>query len=200
MATNFTGTIRMADHPPLFFERVAYLQRHLRYEPETGKLFWREKSPDDFAEKGNGGAAGACARWNGKHAGKEAFTTINPGGYHCSAMPWGPTLAHRAIWAIVTGEWPQQQLDHIDGDRANNRWANLRLATASENSRNKALRSDNSSGACGVYLVRGKWQASVRVSGRNKSLGYFHDKDDAIAARRKADAELGFSSRHGGEK
>jgi hypothetical protein len=96
--------------------------------------------------------------------------------------------AHRLAFLYQTGEWPKNLVDHIDGDPSNNRWANLREATSKENGQNKAVGVNNRSGYLGVgwHKTNRKWQASIKVSGRLKHLGYFDDPALAAAAYAKA--------------
>ena len=85
----------------------------------------------------------------------------------------------------MTGAWPAQTLDHIDGDRANNQWANLREASQQENSRNYPRQKQNSSGYKGVYFnKRDKaWLSYIRAGdGKKKFLGYFKDAEAAHKA------------------
>lgn len=163
-----------------------YLREALRYDPETGKLFWRQRYD-----------VPTC--WNTRWAGKEAFTTTMPNGYKQGGINNTNIRAHRVIMAMVNDEWPPEEVDHINGDRADNRLCNLRLATKSENMRNMKLPSDNTSGRIGVSWDKreGKWQAYIVVEGRKKHLGRFARKADAIAAREAAEAELGFHENHG---
>lgn len=101
--------------------------------------------------------------------------------------------AHRLAWYFMTGDWlpSKQDIDHINGDGADNRWCNLRLATRSQNQTNATnkLRSDNQSGHRGVSLRSdsGKWRAHITVDGTRIFLGDFVDKADAVAARLAAE-------------
>lgn len=101
--------------------------------------------------------------------------------------------AHRLAWYFMTGDWLplKQDIDHINGDGADNRWLNLRLATRSQNVTNPSnkLRSDNQSGFHGVTLRKDshKWRAHITVDGKRIFLGDFADKNDAIAARLAAE-------------
>ena len=110
-------------------------------------------------------------------------------------------LLHRFIFIKLMGiDIPDgMQVDHIDRDRTNNAWYNLRLVTPLENNRNLSMRSDNSSGYTGVSYdrSRGMWYASIRVEGANITLGRYRDRVDALAARTAAEAEYGFSPTHG---
>lgn len=144
------------------------LKKRLQYDPETGIFTWLA-SNNQVAE---GGAAG----------------TPDTSGHVQIKIAGRAYLAHRLAWLYVTGEWPEHQVDHRNRKPADNRWANLRAATQSENQRNKTGWA--ASGHRGVYWNRNneKWQASIRVGGRNKSLGYYADKTDAVAARLRGEA------------
>ncbi len=76
-------------------------------------------------------------------------------------------------------------IDHINGDRHDDRWANLRLATPAENARNRGVCRRNTSGKVGVYPIKpqGLWGADIGKDGRNIHLGRFKILDEAIAAR-----------------
>ena len=161
----------------------AEVSRLLRYDPETGKLFWLPRGAEWFTD-GYRSAAGNCANWNAKHAGMEAFTAVNKGGYKIGSVEGSLYRAHRVIWLLHTGDWPDDEIDHIDGNPANNRWANLRAATGSQNHRNIRAHRDASSVYLGVswYKPYGKWKAQIMACGRNKCIGYFADEEDAARA------------------
>lgn len=108
-------------------------------------------------------------------------------------------LAHRLAWLIMTGEWPDDQIDHINGIRHDNRWANLRQATNQENGKNQALRSTNKSGVTGVdwHSITGKWRAQITVNGKAVYLGVFTDIRDAEEARKTAEIKFAFHKNHG---
>lgn len=99
--------------------------------------------------------------------------------------------AHHLAWLYMTGEWPAY-IDHIDGNSLNNRFANLRLSTHSENMRNQVSpRKDNTSGFRGVCRSRnGKWQANITVSGKQRHLGIFSTPEEASDAYWAAKAAL----------
>jgi hypothetical protein len=99
--------------------------------------------------------------------------------------------AHRLAWLYVHGEWPKGNLDHINRDGCDNRIANLRLATYSENGRNSRLRSSNTSGFRGVYRrPNGRFTAQIWHSGACQTLGTFDTIEEAHAIRREAAREL----------
>jgi hypothetical protein len=91
------------------------LRKLLRYEPETGKLFWRERDREFFKSDRD------YKVWNIRFAGKEAFTASDCG--YKTGKVFGKTYrAHRIIWALQTGAWPRDEIDHIDQDKSNNAW------------------------------------------------------------------------------
>lgn len=176
--------------PERAYDQVSQL---LRYEPETGKLFWKERPLAFFR------TVWACRVWNSVYSGKEAFTTVSTSGYKAGGIFGVRYAAHRVIWLLTTGAWPVNNIDHIDGDRANNRFGNLRDATNTENMRNAKLRSDNTTGVLGVSWdsYKRRWRATVTLNGKSKELGRFHSFEQAVAAREAANLEYGFSARHG---
>jgi hypothetical protein len=90
--------------------------------------------------------------------------------------------AHRLAWLHVTGEWPIGDLDHINGDTADNRFSNLREATESQNLANARMPANNTSGFKGVswHKHTRKWVASIGLNGKVKSLGYFATRERAF--------------------
>ncbi len=91
-------------------------------------------------------------------------------------------MAHRLAWLYMTGEWPKAQIDHINMDRADNRFCNLREATNAQNKANSRAHRSNLSGAKGITSVRRKFRAQVEVAGIPIYLGYFNTRDEAHAA------------------
>lgn len=174
---------------------IDLLRQILRYEPDTGKLFWRERpvgffQPSDYAGVGERSADWSAAKWNTRHAGREAFISRVGRGYLAGKVMGVKLNAHRVIWALVHGEWPVHEIDHINCDKTDNRISNLRLATASENARNRPTYSNNSSGFKGVSWNRQamKWTAGIRLDGKRKHLGYFDGVEDAALAYAEAAA------------
>lgn len=89
--------------------------------------------------------------------------------------------SHRLAWLIVHGEWPSEQIDHINRDPGDNRIANLREATYSENAQNTLIPRSNTSGHKGVswHKRMGKWMAHIRLNKRKYFLGYFDKAESA---------------------
>lgn len=179
----------MADKP---IPCPALLRQLLRYEPETGRLFWLPRPVELFANKRT------WKIWNKRYAEKEAFTYVS-NGYKTGRIFDRPHFAHRVAWAIAYGESPVMEIDHIDGDRANNRLANLRHVSGADNQRNKSLNKNNASGFLGVCWDkgRGQWMARISHEGRAVPLGRFDNKDDAISARSAALVQYGYHPNHG---
>lgn len=166
------------------------LRQLLRYEPETGKLFWRERGSEWFSD-GHRTAAGNAANWNARYAGREAFTADSGRGYRVGAIQDRLHLAHRVIWAMQTGEWPDAEIDHADVDGLNNRWANLRPASRPQNQFNTKPHADNKSGVKGLWQrPDGKWRVRIRADSVPREVGIFNCKTAAAAAYAKASAEL----------
>ena len=165
----------------------------LDYNQSTGNLTWRRRSVDMF--HGNCRIASA---WNSRYAGRPAFSAMR-NGYNCGSIFGKVFQAHRVIWALVNGTWPESEIDHINHDRSDNRIANLRLASRGENARNQGQNRNNTSGASGVYFVkrRSKWLARVVCDGVSVYEGYFHTRDDAITAREAQMAAFGYHPNHG---
>jgi len=100
-------------------------------------------------------------------------------------------MAHRLAWLYVYGEWPKDRVDHIDGNRSNNRIENLREATDWQNAANKKVKSDNRLGIKGVELHEcGKFRARIFIDGKHKHLGLFETAEMAADAYIHAAHEL----------
>lgn len=97
---------------------------------------------------------------------------------------FGNILAHRLAWAIMHGSLPETHIDHIDGDKGNNKFNNLRLCTHNQNQHNQGIRKSNTSGYKGVSFMKriGKWQAQICCNSKVKNLGFFTEKEDAAHA------------------
>lgn len=176
---------------------IPSLQALLRYELETGKLFWLPRGPEWFSNGANSAEHNA-AKWNARFAGKEAINSKSASHGYCDGAVLGVgVLAHRVAFAIYHGRWPVG-VDHIDGDKRNNMLANLREADQGENMLNSKVRRDNKSGEAGIWqLRRGGWRARIKARGQTEDLGKFETKEAAIAARKEAQRRLGFHQNHG---
>lgn len=174
------------------------LRKLLRYETETGKLFWLPRSAS-LVKPGRNGSVIEAERFNSRYAGSEALAYRSKAGYLVGAISGKAYFAHRVAWALATGDWPPQWIDHINGARDDNRLCNLRCADSYQNARNAKRRRDNSSGRTGVYWLKDerRWRASLRVQGKTVWLGCFSDFDAAVAARIEGEERYGFHPNHG---
>lgn len=160
---------------------LRYLGECLRYEPDTGALYWREDRPEHHFK-----LTRTRNRWLGIHAGKE-ITCVANNGYIVFNLNKVMYLAHRVIFAVDNGiemdDLPEQ-IDHKDTVRTNNKRGNLRAADSMKNSRNMSLSRSSKSGFKGVnWSTRvGKWRATISIGGKQKHLGFHENAEDAHAA------------------
>ena len=160
------------------------LRELLNYDEGSGKLFWLPRPLDTFASE----AAGK--QWNVKYAGKEAFTSDNGDGYKNGSISYKVYKAHRVIFAMITGEWPACDIDHINGDRSDNRITNLRKATRMENCHNRKRMVKGKSGIKGVQKTRyNTWQSGIAINGERIHIGTFACIAKAVKARLDAEAK-----------
>lgn len=168
---------------------------YFNYEPETGNLIFRERQRIEFDALG-------YAR-HMKRIGTPAGSQ-NSNGYVKVLVDGTLYSAHRIIWLVVHGEWPEYpvfEIDHINGNRADNRIANLRKVTKSGNQRNAGPRVNNTSGVHGVnwkpkYNSQpgdGRWVARIWDGPRHVYLGSFRTLHEASIARKAAERVLGFT-------
>lgn len=106
---------------------------------------------------------------------------------------------HRIAWALHHGCWPDDQIDHINGNPEDNRIANLRAVSNAENQRNARRKCTNTSGVTGVswHSRDHVWHANIREKGRLLYLGSFDSFDEAVAVRKAAEHEYGYHENHG---
>lgn len=146
------------------FEQV---NRLLEYDPATGVFRWRVNR----AGNAKAGDRAGCVKKTGH-------------GYrHISILGTSYGAQHLA-WLLVTGAWHRGIIDHVNGIRDDDRWCNLRAATAQQNCANRVRASNNRSGLKGVHWnkIDKKWKAGIKVDGVIRHLGYFTDKTAAHAA------------------
>lgn len=165
----------------------------LDYDEDSGVLVWRHRPRSMFT------SAQKFKAWNTRYAGKPAGCVSSATGYIVMSIFDRRELAHRVAWLIKTGEWPRQQIDHQDHQRANNRWANLRAASHAENGRNQSARRGRTHAPMGLSQRRdnGKWTARIRIDGKTRHLGCFPDQAGAAAVRKAAEIAAGFHPSHG---
>lgn len=139
------------------------LRELLNYDPATG-VFTRRLGVRGFAAGSTVGSP---------HSAGYIYCSV--AGYRC--------FAHRLAWCYMYGDWPEGELDHINGVRNDNRIDNLRLATRSENMLNRHRpRKGNKSGYIGVSSHKDRWRADLTVDGAQQYLGLFDTPEEAHAA------------------
>lgn len=145
---------------------IKRLMEFISYNPESGVFVWA---------KGN-----SARRVSGTVAGCVSTTT----GYRIIRVEGKAFPAARIAWAMMTGEFPEKIVDHINGCRSDDRWCNLRIADGSQNSGNSKMHKDNTSGMKGIefHSQSGKWRARICKNGKRISLGLFWEKSEAHAA------------------
>lgn len=151
------------------------LRQLLRYEPDTGKLFWRERQ----------GVTPEIKRWNTRYSGNEAGR-VNGEGYRHVRVNGRDYKTHRIVWIWETGRWPVDQIDHINRIKTDNRFCNLREVTNAENHQNRNIVANNTSGYTGVSYEKGKWRANIKHMGKHHFLGYFGTAEEASRAYQEA--------------
>ena len=145
----------------------------LTYNPDTGKITWKKD------------------RWYNAKAGEEAGAICTTTGYRSIRLGGKRKVqAHRVAWLLLHKEDPYPlEVDHIDGDRTNNKAANLRLVTRKQNQQNRTKQNkNNTTGYTGVYPRGKKWKAAIQFNGKLSYLGLFDTKEQASAAWQQAEA------------
>lgn len=155
-----------------------HLKELLHYDPDTGVFTWLK---DRIAGKGNGYVrtpAGTVA------------DAPHPDGYRQIKIEGVRYLSHRLAFFYMTGEWPTDDVDHIDLNRTNNRWENIRPATRSQNKFNTLVRADSKTGVKGVSFHHGKYRAMIMVEGERINLGIYDGVGEAAMSYALAAQEL----------
>jgi hypothetical protein len=152
---------------------IEELAAALSYSPETGVFTWKISPKYDIP-------AGSVA--GGKH--HEGYLRVR--------FKSGFYSLHRVAYAFVTGRWPEGEIDHINGVRDDNRWANLRAVPKQLNALNRKTYATNTSGVKGVtwHQKLGKWRVRIQKFGKRKALGCFDTLEEAKAAYDAAAIDL----------
>jgi len=143
------------------------LLKLLSYDPETGDFRWKVRK-NSYGGKANVGSIA------GGHTAESWGIRINGEMY----------LAHRLAWFYMTKSWPKEEIDHINRNRLDNRFCNLREANSQENKRNKSAYKNSKSGVKGVSWsnAANKWVARIHTGIKYKHLGVFSEISEAKAA------------------
>ena len=176
-------------------EKEKYLNV-LRYDNKSGFLYWKVRHENCFSDRLS------CRKWNARFAGKRALTSDNGKGYKIGAVLGKRVSSHRVVWVMHNGEIPvDMQIDHINGNRSDNRIENLRLVNCSQNNRNRKKQTTDrlKKEIMGVNYRNdcNKWRVSIGVCGSKVNLGTFERYEDAVKARVSAEKYFGYDPRHG---
>lgn len=158
----------------------AILQDILHYDPDTGIFTWKISTARRI------------------HVGDTAGH-IRPDGYGVITLKGVRYLSHRLAFLYMTGEFPANTVDHIDGNTGNNSWSNLRDVEHTENCKNQKRAKNNTSGVIGVnwHSRYKKWTAFISIHGVYKFIGSFDDFFEAVAIRKSAENRHGYHVNHG---
>lgn len=156
---------------------AALLRELLHYNPETGLFTWLKRSSAYFS------AEMYAKTWNTKYAEKTAKGLSN--GYKSIRVLDRAYLAHRLAWLYTHGSWPDGEVDHINGDKLDNRLVNLRDVSRAVNQQNLRTRVGPNKtlplGVCKIHRdnLQKPYKATLSVSGVSKHLGYFASAEEA---------------------
>ena len=153
------------------------LKEHFDYNPDTGIIIWKKKTSIKARIK------------IGQEAGYEKVKTKTLV-YRQIGFNQTQYKTHRLAYYMYHGIDPRNNdIDHEDRNGLNNKINNLRLATRSDNSKNRSMAENNTSGATGVTWdkKRGRWRAQIKLNGKCKFLGHYINIQDAIQARKEAE-------------
>lgn len=143
---------------------VERLHELFSYNPDTGQLIAKTHNPKRLV----GSVAGSKSTLG--------YINVFVDNRNCKA--------HRVIWALAYGYWPDMYIDHINGVRDDNRLENLRMADSLQNNFNRGTQRRDKSGFKGVCIKKGskRWVAQITIDGKRKHLGLFDTAEEAAAA------------------
>ena len=156
------------------------LRQLFHYDPHSGIITWKVSTS------------------NRVKVGQEAGC-ITVQGYRSINVKNRRIPAHRIAYAIFYNEWPDDEVDHINGARHDNSIKNLRCVSSTENRQNTKIYSNNKSGQIGIFWNKKNknWRARITVNKKVIEIGSFKKIEDAVKARKDAEAKYGFHPNHG---
>ncbi|QXV72963.1 hypothetical protein [Edwardsiella phage PVN06] len=159
----------------------------------------RQQLADHFSYDPSSGSMVRIKRYDSYGRSSECYlpvTKTNNRGYYWCNVFGKMFLVHRLVWLYMTGEHPDDEIDHVNGDRLDNRWCNLRAVTAFENARNQGERIDNTTGRRGVTRNGSGFLVRISQNGVRYHLGTYATLDEAIAVRKNAETLLDYHPNH----
>jgi len=159
---------------------MIYLNEDFKYDSEAGEL-WHNR------DKGGGAKKGDIAGYKENH------------GYLSVTWNGKAILVHRLIWRIVYGFFPNNEIDHINHNKLDNRLKNLRTVNKQEQLKNQSKYKNNKTGITGVHWdkEREKWRAQIGINGKCVRLGTYNDFFEACCDRKAAERKLNYHPNHG---
>lgn len=146
---------------------LEYLKERLNYDRNTGLFYWRSHSEHQYT---------------GRLAGH-----INADGYRMIRVLKKKTYGqHRLAWAFINGNWPIGEIDHINGDRTDNRIENLRVVSDRENAQNRSAHRNGKLVGSYYDSKRNKWRGRITIAGIVRYLGSFDSAEEAHKAYQAA--------------
>lgn len=169
---------------------ISLLKELVRLDSASGKLYWKPRTADKFKSGGWNPPQISCKIWNTKNAGEEAFSVLSTGYFHGSLFDI-KIRAHIVVYALYHNKWPEQTIDHIDGDRLNNRPINLRDVKHSHNIQNQTKPLPNNKlGVRGVVKTpSGRYTSQMRAEKVIYNLGTYDSVEEAKQAYLSAKAK-----------
>lgn len=159
------------------------IEEALSYDKNTGVLTWKTRPLHHFK------SSKSQKTWNTRFAGKEA-SCKDRNGYIQLAINGKMHLGHRVAWKLHTGKWPENPIDHRNGNRSDNKIQNLRTATPSQQNQNRAPQKKNKSGVPGVWFSKNRWEAHIGLNRERIYIGRFRTLEEAIEARKREEIKL----------
>lgn len=148
------------------------VKKLINYNKDTGVITW--SNPNFYCRN--------------KKSGDIAGNSVAGGGYFKISLNGNTYSTHRIIWLYMTGSFPKEQIDHINGIKTDNRWVNLRECSPSENQQNRKINKNNTTGHAGVCFNKriGKYIARIKCNNIYINLGYFLTISEAVECRLNA--------------
>jgi len=156
-----------------------YLKECLTYNPNTGIFTWNIRPLSHFKTKRSWNI------WNSRYSNTKSGSVSKKLGYLFIGINSKSYYAHRLAFLFQEGYLPENQVDHMDRVRSNNKWDNLREVSVSCNMQNCMLAKNNTSGITGVHWDKklNKWESRIFINSKSKRLGLFDNFEDAVRAR-----------------